>query len=94
MNPDELREKIKGIVNYQFGGITNLTPKAYKDSLEIIARQILQACKEAGIVDPDKLTLSPKKYHRDIYNAHNTEAEIFEEGKKNQLAHTLKELEK
>ena len=35
----------------------------------------------------EKLTLSPKIYKRGIYNAHDTEAECFEAGKKIQLEH-------
>ncbi len=35
-------EEIKKIVAWQFDGVTNLNPEAYKDSLRIISNQICQ----------------------------------------------------
>ena len=45
----KLEAEIKRVVAWQFDQVTNLTPEAHNDSLEIIAEQILQACKEAGL---------------------------------------------
>lgn len=38
------------------------------------------------------LTLSPHIYQRGVYSAHNTEADVFEAGKRIQLFHTREEI--
>ncbi|MBA7637620.1 hypothetical protein ES703_45266 [subsurface metagenome] len=46
MKTEELWEKIKGRVDWQFKGVTNLLPSAYEDSKNLIADQALQDCNQ------------------------------------------------